>query len=296
MSKPSQWPLPPESFRFVVPLKQVKKLKSHPLSTGLYATGLGYYKQAKGHKMQRDVHDDHLLMYCLHGEGELSIENTTSKIAAGDIVVLPKGVSHRYKASTDQPWTIYWVHFSGSDCEYFLDYLAIEKQKYIIPLGIHSRLVTSFEYLLECRQTNYDTASFINVANLLRQMLSHIALLGPISKRQRAAHQLDLELVHSLMEASVHEKLELGTLAKEVNLSKFHFIKKYRELTGTTPVNHFIHLKIKRACDLLDITNKSINEISYAIGYEDAYYFSRIFKKVMGMPPSQYRNTSLGHG
>jgi AraC-like DNA-binding protein len=296
MSKPSQWPLPPESFRFVVPLKQVKKLKTHPLSSGLYATGLGYYKQAKGHEMQRDNHDDHLLMYCLHGEGELRVENTTSKIAAGDIVVLPKGVSHRYKASIDQPWTIYWVHFSGSDCEHFLDYLAIEKHRYIIPLGIHSRLVTSFEHLLECRQTNYDTASFINVANLLRQILSHIALLGPISKRQHAAHQLDLELVHSLMEASVHEKLELDTLAKEVNLSKFHFIKKYRELTGSTPVNHFIHLKIKRACDLLDITNKSINEISYAIGYEDAYYFSRIFKKVMGISPSQYRNTRLGHG
>ena len=43
MSKPSQWPLPPESFRFVVPIKQVEKLKKHPLSTGLYATGLGYY-------------------------------------------------------------------------------------------------------------------------------------------------------------------------------------------------------------------------------------------------------------
>ncbi|MFT4938690.1 MAG: AraC-like DNA-binding protein [Paraglaciecola sp.] len=296
MSKPSQWPLPPESFRFVVPLKQVEKLKKHPLSAGLYTTGLGYYKQAKGHEMQRNIHDDHLLMYCLHGKGELRAENTTSQIKAGDIVVLPKGVPHRYKASKDQPWTIYWVHFCGSDCENFLDYLAIEKQKYIIPLGIHSRLVTSFEYLLECRQTNYDTASFINVANLLRQMLSHIALLGPISRRQQAKHQLDLELVHSLMEASVHEKLELETLAKEVNLSKFHFIKKYRELTGSTPVNHFIHLKIKRACDLLDITNKSINEISYAIGYEDAYYFSRIFKKVMGISPSQYRNTSLGHG
>jgi AraC-like DNA-binding protein len=296
MSKPSKWPLPADSFRFVVPLKQVKKLKDHPLSTGLYATGLGYYKTAEGHKMLRDIHDDNLLMYCIHGQGELHINSTTSQIVAGDIVVLPKGVSHSYQASREHPWTIYWVHFSGSDCKQFLDYLTIENNKYTIPIGIHSRLVTSFEYLLECRQTNYDTARFINVANLLRQILSHIALLVPINKRQRAKHQLDLELVHSLMEASVHEKLELKTLAKEVNLSKFHFIKKYRELTGTTPVNHFIHLKIKRACDLLDLSNKSINEISYAIGYEDAYYFSRIFKKVMGISPSHYRNASVRKG
>jgi AraC-like DNA-binding protein len=77
-------------------------------------------------------------------------------------------------------------------------------------------------------------------------------------------------------------------------LSKYHFIKKYKALTGTTPINHFIQLKIERACHLLDVTNKGIKEIAWAVGYEDAYYFSRIFRKVMGISPSQYRAIRLG--
>jgi AraC-like DNA-binding protein len=79
-----------------------------------------------------------------------------------------------------------------------------------------------------------------------------------------------------------------------VNLSRFHFIKKYKALTGTTPINHFIHLKIERACHLLDVTSKGVNEVAWALGYEDAYYFSRIFKKTMGISPSQYRRIRVG--
>jgi|TARA_R110002167_G_scaffold13128_2_gene55393 AraC-like DNA-binding protein len=293
MSRPSKWPLPPESSRFLLPRRIVDELNNHPLSKDLYPTGFGYYKEAHNHKMTRLKHDDHLMIYCLDGRGELTVNNKVYDVYAGDIVLLPKGLSHIYKAANSQPWTIYWVHFSGLQSEAFIDYIAIKNNINIIPLGIHSRLVNNFEYLLESRQTGYKLVAFINVANILRQILSHIALLKPLVRQKQAAHQLDLEHIHSLMEAHIHEQLDLNTLAKAVNLSKFHFVKKYKELTGSTPIDHFIHLKIKRACDLLDITNKSINQIGFSIGYDDAYYFSRIFKKVMGFSPSQYRNMRL---
>jgi len=106
-------------------------------------------------------------------------------------------------------------------------------------------------------------------------------------KGQREA--AELERVHSLMRSHLHEKLDLDTLAAAVNLSKFHFVKRYRELSGTTPINRFIQLKIERACHLLDTTDKEIKEVAYAVGYDDAYYFSRIFRKQLGISPSQYR-------
>lgn len=293
MSQPSDWPLPPDSSRFVVPRKMVSLLSQHPLAKDLYPLGLGYYKQALNHTMSRNKHDDYLMIYCLDGEGKLTINNQIHTVKAGDITCLPKGVSHAYKASEATPWTIYWVHFSGDKSEDFIDYLAINSNNYVFPLGIHSRLTSDFESLLECRQYSYNINAFVHTASLLRQILTHIAQLQPLAKQQ-AAHNFDLERVHSLMQARVHEQLELEALAETVSLSKFHFIKKYKELTGTTPINHFIHLKVERACHLLDVTTKSINEISFAVGYEDAYYFSRIFKKIMGISPSQYRRMRMG--
>jgi len=293
MSQPSDWPLPPESSRFVVPRKMVSLLGSHPLAKDLYPQGFGYYKHAYNHTMMRQKHDDYLMIYCLDGMGELTLGHQSYTVKAGDIICLPKGIAHAYNASEITPWTIYWVHFSGDKSEAFIDYLAVRENNYIFPLGIHSRLTSDFESLLECRQYSYNVNAFVHAASLLRQILTHIAQLQPLAKQQ-AAHNFDLELIHSLMQARVHEQLDLDTLAEVANHSKFHFIKKYKELTGTTPINHFIHLKVERACHLLDMTTKSISEISFAVGYEDAYYFSRIFKKIMGISPSQYRRMRMG--
>jgi AraC-like DNA-binding protein len=61
-------------------------------------------------------------------------------------------------------------------------------------------------------------------------------------------------------------------------------------LTGHSPIQHFLHLKIQHACLLLDTSENSIKQIAGEVGYNDAYYFSRLFKQVMGVSPSGYRS------
>ncbi len=297
MSAPSSWPLPPESIRFVIPRRVVTELAQHPLSQGLYPLGMGYYRQASGHQMARKAHDDNLLIYCLDGEGEVKVNEYNFRIKPGDILLIPKGIPHTYKARKKNPWTIYWVHFHGHHAHDFVDHLSQREtanRKFVMPIGIHSRLASDFEALLEARESTYNLNAYICAANQLRQILSHIALLQPLARQKQARGGLDIEKIHSLMQARVHEQLDLDTLTETVNLSKYHFVKKYKEVTGTTPINHFIQLKIERACHLLDTTDNGINEVAFAVGYEDAYYFSRIFKKLMGVSPSQYRKMRTG--
>ncbi|PIE20672.1 MAG: AraC family transcriptional regulator [Neptuniibacter caesariensis] len=297
MSSPSDWPLPPESIRFVIPRRVIGELSLHPLSQGLYPLGMGYYRKASGHRMARREHDDYLLIYCLDGEGAAVINEHKIRIRAGDILLIPKGISHTYQARKSKPWTIYWVHFHGHHAEDFITHLQQKEsnlRRYVMPIGIHSRLASDFEALLEARESTYNLNAYICAANQLRQILSHIALLQPLAKQKLSRGGLDIERVHSLMQAHIHEQLDLDTLTASINLSKYHFVKKYKEITGTTPINHFIQLKIERACHLLDTTNNGINEVAFAVGYEDAYYFSRIFKKLMGVSPSQYRKMRTG--
>ncbi|WP_305857246.1 AraC family transcriptional regulator [Balneatrix alpica] len=293
MSRPSDWPLPPHSVRVVLPAPLVDTLSSDPLTRGLYPLSLGHYQQAQGHQMQRQRHDDYLLIYCTQGAGWLELGGQRRRIQAGDLVLLPKGVRHSYQACQQQPWSIYWAHFDGHMSPLFLEQMGFSGDHYLLRLGLHPKLIQDFDTLLQVRQTGFHRLAFIHASNLLKQMLSYIALL---QHQLRLAEQpsLDLAQVHALMLEKVHEQLDLDTLAASVGLSKFHFLKKYRELTGTTPIKHFIHLKIERACYLMDISQHPINEISQALGYEDAYYFSRLFKKVMGMAPSAYRK--LTHG
>ena len=72
-------------------------------------------------------------------------------------------------------------------------------------------------------------------------------------------------------------------------LSASHFSLLFRNRTGMSQLDYFIHLKLQQACLLLWTTQTKIKHIAAELGYDDAYYFSRLFKKYMKMSPLQYR-------
>lgn len=288
MSQTSDWPLPPGSIRYLVPQFLREKLRQHPLSRGLYPVSFGNYREARGHEMQRQHHDDFLLIYCVKGKSDLWVDGEYRLVQGGDIVLLPPGIGHQYKTRDEDPWTIYWLHFTGEDAALASEHAGFTAGSCVQAFGIHPKLIQDFDRLIECRTGGYQINISIYSAALLRQILGYIALLRPSVSSTRSS-QLNLDTVHAFMQENLHTRLDLETLANEVNLSKFHFVSKYKELTGLSPIQHFLHLKIERACYLLDITQQSVSEISYSLGYEDSYYFSRLFKKVMGISPTRYR-------
>lgn len=293
MSQPSSWPIPKGSMRFVLPRPIVSQLKAHLISKDLYPLALGFYQEAVGHRMSRSKHDDLLLIYCVKGKGTLRIGQFNHSVHAGDFIILPKEVIHSYQACDEDPWSIYWVHCDGDVSNEYIALIHNNLQQPIHSIGLHPRLIADFDSLLDLRKTTQLFTSFIHASSVLRQILTHIALL-----KTQQIHQFDqsfnLDAIHSFMLTRLHESIDIDTLAARANLSKFHFIKRYKQLTGSTPINDFIRMKIEKACHLLDITDQRISEIAWRLGYEDAYYFSRCFSKVMGISPSQYRNIRLG--
>ena len=293
MSQPSNWPIPKGSIRFVLPRPTVNQLKNHPISKDFYPLAVGFYQNAAGHRMSRTKHDDLLLIYCVKGTGSLRIGKLEQQVQAGDLVILPKEIIHAYQASNENPWSIYWVHCDGDLLNEYTKLMGKENQKPIQPIGLHPRLVADFESLLDLRKSTQLFVSFMHASSLLRQIITHAALI--ISQQRHHYEQsFNMDAIQTFMLTRLHETLDIDTLANQANLSKFHFIKRYKQLTGSTPINDFIRMKIERACHLLDITDQRISEIAWTLGYEDAYYFSRSFSKVMGISPSQYRNIRLG--
>jgi len=290
----SQWPLRSDGIRIIVPEFVRDYLASHALSRECYPTAFGYYPSAGGHRMARLEHNDNLLIYCTAGYGTVELGSQTLGVGPGDALLLPRGSHHRYQADTNHPWTIYWIHFEGALAEKFI--VNVRGGKHFLPvlsIGTHARLIADFETLIETRKTGYNRRSFVHAANVLRQMLSYLSAVAPVVQAKQQ-HNMDLDGIHALMEEKLHGQLELATLARHANLSKYHFSNKYKALTGRSPIQHFLHLKMERACYLLDISGISIKDVSRTLGYEDSYYFSRLFKKIIGVAPRQYRNLKRG--
>jgi AraC family transcriptional regulator, arabinose operon regulatory protein len=291
MSAPSKWPLPEDGTRFLTPAFMRSKLARHPLTRECYPVALGFYPAARSHRMERNRHDDNLLIYCVEGEGLAGTPEWSGKIGAGDVLLLPQGVAHHYEARQENPWTIYWAHFQGSSTAVFNQYLGYrEGRSPITRVGVSPLLVAHFRGLLEVRRTGYSTRAFINAANQLRHLLTQIAL------EMRAAqasgqHSFNLEVVQNFMLEHIAQPLDLDTLAATAKLSKYHFANKYKSLTGYSPIKHFLNMKMEHACHLLDSSNLSVKGVATALGYDDPLYFSRLFSKTIGLSPRAYRSS-----
>ena len=96
------------------------------------------------------------------------------------------------------------------------------------------------------------------------------------------------------MKKNIDKKLTLYDLTSYNGLSKTQLTDIFNERTGYSPIDFFIRLKIQKACFYLDFTDMAVSEIAEKIGYNDQYYFSRLFKKVMGKSPSAYRRIKKG--
>jgi len=288
MTRTSQWPVPPDSIRYVIPNPVIRSLSRHPLTRDLYPLAFGHYRRAAGHHMHREHHNDHLLIHCTEGEAFLSVEDEPCLVRAGDLVLIPAGAAHRYAAVPDNPWTIHWVHYAGPLAEHFREHMGFSENIRVQHLGQQPRLLVDFNGLLSVRQTGFRSPELVHVANRLRQLLAAVPLtIHETGRRQ----QLDLDTIHDFMREHLGERVSLGQLASLTGLSSAHFATRYRALTGVSPIQHLLHLKVEQACQMLDTTDHPFNQISRMLGYDDNYYFSRLFKKVMGQAPSYYRHS-----
>jgi AraC-like DNA-binding protein len=89
----------------------------------------------------------------------------------------------------------------------------------------------------------------------------------------------------------VESDISFQTFAEENNIGYSYFRKMFKKYTGVPPVQYHLDLKILRAKEMLLYDDKSIKEISYDLGFQSIYYFSRIFKNKQGVSPSEMRKS-----
>lgn len=100
-----------------------------------------------------------------------------------------------------------------------------------------------------------------------------------------------INYMHQHLNASV----SVSTMACQAGISQSHFFALFKQSTGLSPIDFFIRLRMERACELLESTMLSVKEVATALGYDDPFYFSRVFKVVNSMPPRDYRRNTHRH-
>jgi AraC-like DNA-binding protein len=279
-------------IRLIIPIFLLNKLKKHPLTQGLYPLSLGKSSQDLTFNMKQSQPAHHCLIYCQSGSGILDYKNKKREVSAGDLVILTPNQDFTYQVNNNKAHAVFWINFQGTLALDFAQRLLMKMDDGLAHVSVLSNILSDFNHLLALGRRGYTATNVIHAVHILQQALSFLALQLRLSAFNNSS-AFDIDAVERLMRDNLHQELSLDTLAHYSKLSKFHFSKKFKELTDTSPIQHFINMKIQRACFDLDKTQHTIKQIGEGLGYNDPYYFSRLFKKSVGMSPKQYRDS--GH-
>jgi len=100
---------------------------------------------------------------------------------------------------------------------------------------------------------------------------------------RRIQRSIDFMLAH------LNRPLQVAELAAQASFSSSHYFTLFKRSIGGPPLDYFTRLRMRRACDLLDVSDLSVKEVAGQMGYGDPFYFSRVFKATCGVAPSDYR-------
>ena len=281
----------------VLPKVIVERMEGDPLTSTLHITDIGYYPKAQHHFRERkEPINQYVFIYCTDGEGRYRIGEHEYAVSANQYFILPAGIPHAYASDNEHPWTIYWIHFKGSLAPFYAK--NAQKPMDILPekrSRIHDRNAL-FEEMFNTLRAGYSNENLHYVASLFHYYLGSLRYLQQYRQASGEAANDNNMVAFAIhyMKENVERHITLQDMADHMEYSPSHFSMLFKKQTGHSPLAYLNLLKIQQACILLDTTDMKANQICYKIGIDDPYYFSRLFSKLMGMSPNEYRKTKKG--
>lgn len=283
---------------YVLPPASLEKMQNDQLMTSLFLTAIGYYPKAQNHYRKRDVPiGEYILLYCVEGEGWVELDGSHYVLYSNCYMIIPPGVKHAYGSSASHPWSLYWIHFSGSGAEDLCG--SHIKQVQQITLENDSRIAQRLKLFDEIVHTLSMGNAFPNLryacAVFQHFMASFIYVVQYRQSLKKGTQEYDdpvSDCIHYMKE-HIERRLTIKEISDYVGYSPSRLTALFNEKTHLAPMLYFNQIKIQHACHWLDNTDMKVKQISLRLGFEDVYYFSRLFKQIMGMSPRDYRNRSF---
>ena len=225
--------------------------------------------------------DDYFLIYVTDGIFNTKINDVVFHLKKGAVVLYPPKYKYRYWG--EPPSKYLCAHFTGSHAEKTLTDLGFSLDPYVLESEYSPKIEGLFYKMIEQYVTNAPFLQY-SLACLLEEILLTIAIERARNSGYRTFKK-SIKYIHT----NYTEKIQIPNLAKMEGLSISRYTTLFSKEMKKSPNKYILDLRLSKACDLLLTTDMEINAVGASSGYKDQYFFSKIFKKHMGMSPYEYR-------
>lgn len=232
---------------------------------------------------------DFQLIYIASGKAHFHFDDKEEIVTAGHMVLYRPKEPQKYEYYGDDQTEVYWVHFTGGNVTNILRSYGLSNDKKVFFCGSGLEYSSIFRNMInELQICNEHYPEMLEM--YLRQLfiiLQRSFLSSLKSENTRVVEEIDKATIY--FSEHYNENISIDEYAENNHVSVSWFIRNFKQYTGFTPMQYILSKRIYNAEILLQNPSHNVTEIANMIGYENPLYFSRIFKKIKGISPSEYR-------
>lgn len=218
---------------------------------------------------------------CVSGEGEIRLAGEWRTVRAGIVFVNPPGCAEALRVARGRRWKICWVHVAA---EFFAGEVGAGAEPFLVERDARP-LWHALEGLRLCVQATETDGTRDELAETWGELVAaHARRLVARGRPERR-----LTRVWEEVAKAPARDWTVARLCALAGMSREHLRREALRETGRTPMAQVAHLRMRRAADLLALTNETLEVIAEAVGYGSAFVFSNAFKRVTGLRPGAHR-------
>ncbi len=243
--------------------------------------------------------------YCHYGAGELVIEEDQYRFGAGMVSCIPANFLHVTKSDNNVRAFWEYLYISPADIlkqqgkpmqetRNIID--AVNKSAFFIKVEENPIFVTLIRAIFEEMQ-NKNTYYRECVGGLAYTLLYEIARFNGRGNAQSCGKNNSLQLENAIeyVERNYPNNFKIADLANECHMSETHFRRVFQEKMNMTPVEYVNFVRVKKACELIDKTDISMEDVAEKVGFITPSTFNRNFRRIIGTSPYQWKKRPDNH-
>lgn len=251
---------------------------------------IGIQRCAPSYSFGPIIRDRYILHYVFEGEGVLRIDGKELKVKSNSFFLLPPDVLVQYQADEKKPWQYAWIHFHGFKSTEIVRSIGMtRKEPVYVPIEENSQLKDAVINLIMYKENEYACIGYMYILfDKMNRWTRHVEKKAGTNLRTMNYMREAIQYINT----KYCESIMVQQIADHCGVDRAYLSKIFKYATGNTLQEYLIQFRIKRAKQLLKDTDLSVKYISYSVGYNDPFTFSKVFKKQEGVSPSVWRKKS----
>lgn len=247
------------------------------------------------HYMGPLIHAHYIVHYVISGKGSVTMRGATYQLAAGDSFFIFPEESVRYEANQHEPWRYCWIGFKGNRFKHLLQASRITPEQPIVRSIPQEDVIDHYQAVRDQLSKGSLPASMLAVGyfQLILARYSAERELQQPRRTYKTPAQLAIDEVIAYIDFNYPLPITIAELADRAGYHRSHLTKLFKQMHGMSPLAYLIKVRLEQA-QLLLAQHIPVHQAAQAVGFHDALYFSKLFKRHVGMTPSHYQ-AAYGH-